>query len=186
MDSSTSTKSGWGAADLAYIALGAVLIAVCAWISIPTTVPFTMQTFAIFTVVGLLGGRRGSWSVVVYLLMGAVGLPVFSNFQGGLGWMLGATGGYLIGFLGSALVYWLVTKLLGTKVPAMALGMVLGLLTCYIFGTAWFLVVYARTSGSIGLGTALGWCVIPFIVPDLLKIALALGVTKVLGKHVHL
>ncbi len=102
--------------DLVYIAVFAVLMAVCAWISTPKTpisVPFTLQTFAVFAALVILGGRRGFWAVVVYLLMGLVGLPVFSGFQGGPGVLLGTTGGYIIGFIGSALVYWLVTAKLG-------------------------------------------------------------------------
>ena len=85
--------------DLTLIAVFAAVIAVCAWISIPAAVPFTLQTLGIFLAVGLLGGRRGTISVGVYLLLGAVGAPVFSGFNGGIGYLLGATGGYLLGFL---------------------------------------------------------------------------------------
>ena len=84
--------------DLCFCAIGAALIAVCAWISIPADVPFTLQTFAIFTVCGLLGGKRGTVSVLVYLLLGAVGAPVFAGFRGGFASLLGTTGGYLVGF----------------------------------------------------------------------------------------
>ena len=66
--------------DLVFIALAAALITVCSWISIPLTVPITLQTFAIFTVVGLLGMRRGTIAVLIYILLGAVGIPVFSGF----------------------------------------------------------------------------------------------------------
>ena len=85
--------------ELARAALFAALIAICSWISIPTAVPFTLQTFAVFLALGVLGGKLGTLSVAVYLLLGAVGLPVFAGFQGGLGALLGATGGYLAGFL---------------------------------------------------------------------------------------
>ena len=129
--------------DLAYIALFAVVMAVCAWISIPMTVPFTLQTFAVFAALGTLGGRRGTYAVAVYLLLGAVGLPVFAGFQGGLGALLGTTGEYILGFLASALVYWLVTAHLGNSLPVTVVAMALGLAVCYAFGTAWFLVVYA-------------------------------------------
>ena len=179
------TKARWSTQDMAYIALCAVVIAVCAWISVPMTVPFTMQTFAVFMALGLLGGKRGSLSVLVYLLLGLVGLPVFSGFQGGPGVLLGATGGYIVGFLAAGLVYWGVTRLLGERTWAMLLGMVLGLAVCYALGTAWFLVVYARSSGPVGLMTALGWCVFPFIAPDLCKIALALGLTRLLRPHLY-
>ena len=78
-------------------------------------VPFTMQTFAVFLALGLLGGRRGTYAVLVYLLLGMIGIPVFSGFRGGPGVLLGTTGGYILGFLGSALVYWLMTARLGTR-----------------------------------------------------------------------
>lgn len=169
--------------DLAYIALFAVVMAVCAWISIPMTVPFTLQTFAVFAALGTLGGRRGTYAVAVYLLLGAVGLPVFAGFQGGLGALLGTTGGYILGFLASALVYWLVTAHLGNSLPVTVVAMALGLAVCYAFGTAWFLVVYARTSGAIGLMTALGWCVFPFLVPDFAKLGLAVLLSRRVGKY---
>lgn len=92
--------------ELAYTGILAALIAVCSWISIPTAVPFTLQTFAVFLTLGLLGGRLGTLAVTVYLLLGAVGLPVFAGFHGGLGAFLGATGGYLVGFLFTALTMW--------------------------------------------------------------------------------
>ena len=172
--------------DMAYIALFAVVMAVCAWISIPGAVPFTLQTFGVFLAVGLLGGKRGTLAVLVYLLLGAVGMPVFAGFNGGLGYMLGSTGGYIVGFLLSALVMWGFDAALGRKTWVLAVSMVLGLVVCYAFGTAWFMVVYARNSGPIGLMTALGWCVIPYIVPDLVKIALALVLQKVLSQAIRL
>jgi biotin transport system substrate-specific component len=179
-------KSRWTARDLAYMALLAVIIAVCSWISIPATVPFTLQTFAIFLAVGLLGGKRGTLAVLVYILLGAVGIPVFSGFAGGIGVLFGSTGGYILGFLGSALVYWLITAHFGSRLPVRIIAMVLGLAVCYAFGTAWFMVVYARTSGAIGLATALSWCVLPFIIPDLCKLALAVILTDRIARHIKI
>lgn len=172
--------------DMAYIALFAVVMAVCAWISIPAAVPFTLQTFGVFLAVGVLGGKRGTLAVVLYLLLGAVGVPVFAGFNGGLGYMLGSTGGYIVGFVLSALVMWGLEAALGKKTWVLALSMVLGLLVCYAFGTGWFMVVYGRNTGPIGLATALGWCVIPYIVPDLVKIALALLLHRRLASAIRL
>ena len=162
--------------DMAYIALFAVLMAVCAWITVPLPKPlvqFTLQTFAMFMALTTLGGQRGLYAMVVYLLLGAVGVPVFSGFRGGLGVLLDTTGGYIIGFAAAALGYWLRTAKLGDSLPVKIAACVLGLAVCYAFGTAWFLVLYARTTGPIGVTTALSWCVLPYIVPDLLKLALA-------------
>ena len=164
--------------DVTMIALCTAMMVICSWISIPATVPFTMQTFGVFLCVGLLGGRRGTLAVSVYLLLGAVGLPVFSGFTGGLGHLFGATGGYIIGFLFSALVMWLIEHLLGRNLKTLVLSMIAGLITCYAFGTAWFMVVYAKDSGSVGLMTALGWCVFPYVVPDAVKIGLATVITR--------
>lgn len=180
----TVNKSKWSTLDMAYVGVFAVLIAICSWISIPTTVPFTLQTFAVFAAVGVLGGRRGTFAVLVYILLGAIGVPVFAGFSGGISVLFSTTGGYIIGFLFSCLIYWGITKAAGEKLPVMILSMVLGLIVCYAFGTAWFMIVWARTNEAIGLGTALGWCVIPFIIPDLCKIALAVALTKVLKPHV--
>lgn len=171
--------------DMAYIALFAVIMAVCSWISIPAVVPFTLQTFGVFVAVAVLGGKRGTLAVALYLLMGVVGLPVFSGFSGGLGRLLGSTGGYIVGFVFSALVMWLMEHFFGTRTWVLALSMVLGLVVCYAFGTAWFLIVYARTTGPIGLWTALGWCVFPYIIPDLIKIALALAIRKRLASAIR-
>ena len=172
--------------DMAYIAMFAVVMAVCAWISIPAAVPFTLQTLGVFLAVGMLGGKRGTLAVLIYLLLGAVGMPVYAGFNGGLGYMLGSTGGYIVGFLLSALTMWGFEAALGRKTWVLAVSMVLGLAVCYAFGTAWFMVVYARNTGAIGLMTALGWCVIPYIVPDLVKIALALLLQKLLSPAIRL
>ena len=170
--------------DLVYIALGAVLIAVCTWLSIPATIPFTMRTFAVFCVLCILGGKRGLASVLVYLALGAVGLPVFSGFRAGFGAILGTTGGYMVGFIFIGLIYWLEEALLGKKLWIEITAMALGLVVMYAFGTAWFMVVYARTSGAIGVGTALGLCVFPFIVPDLVKMALAVVLSRRVRKAI--
>lgn len=172
--------------DMAYVAVFTVLMIVCSWISIPAAVPFTLQTFGIFFAVGVLGGKRGTLAVLTYLLMGAVGLPVFSGFRGGIGSMFGSTGGYIIGFLFSALVMWGTESLLGRKKWGKALSMLLGLLMCYTFGTIWFMFVYTNSSGEIGVLTALSWCVFPYIIPDLLKIVLALTFCKRLSGRIKI
>ncbi|HNW86503.1 MAG TPA: biotin transporter BioY [Candidatus Limiplasma sp.] len=170
--------------DMVYIALFAVLIAICAWISIPSTVPFTLQTFAVLCTMGLLGGRRSVLAVTVYLLLGMVGIPVFSGFRGGLGMLLGVTGGYLVGFLVAALCYWLITAWLGNRYWVRIVGMIAGLILCYVFGTAWFMIAYAGSTGPVGLSTALGWCVVPFLIPEAIKTALAIFVVRVVPQRV--
>lgn len=168
--------------DMVYIGIFTVLIAVCSWISIPAAVPFTLQTFGVFMAVEVLGGKRGTMAVLVYILMGAVGLPVFAGFQGGIGVIFNTTGGYIVGFLCSALIMWAAESLFGKKPIVRILFMAAGLIACYALGTVWFMVVYGRTTGAVGLMTVLGWCVIPFIIPDLVKIGLAYAISGKLRK----
>ena len=179
------TRSG-NVRQLAYMALFVALYAVCAWITVPAAVPFTMQTFAVFLSAGLLGGKRSAGAVLAYLALGATGLPVFSGFTGGFSRLIGPTGGYLVGFVCSALIVGAVAKRFGRSAVSLALGMAAGLLACYAFGTAWFLLVYGQTTGPVSLAAALSWCVLPFLLPDLAKIALAVFLTKRLERFVKL
>lgn len=165
-------------ADMVYIAIGAALIAICSWISVPMTVPFTLQTFAVFFVLMTLGGERGTIATVVYVIMGAVGLPVFSGFKGGLGVLLGSTGGYIVGFIVMGLIYIVITKIFTEKIIPSVAALVIGLAACYAFGTAWFMFVYIRNTGPVGVMTVLSWCVFPFIIPDIVKMALAVVISR--------
>ena len=171
--------------DLVMVALFAALIAVCAWVTVPGAVPFTLQTMGVFLAVGLLGGKRGTAAVLVYILLGAVGMPVFSGFSGGVGRLLGTTGGYIIGFLVAALAMWAMEAIFGKAKWVLPVSMLLGLLLCYAFGTAWFLVLYTQTKGAISVASVLSMCVVPFIIPDLLKIALALLLTSRLKRFLR-
>lgn len=148
-------------------------MAVCAWLAVPISdVAFTMQTFGVFLALGLLGGKWGTVSIGIYLLMGLVGLPVFSGFRGGPGMLLGVTGGYLWGFLVSGLAYWALERF--GKLPAM-IG---GLIICYVCGTLWFL---QYSSG--GLTLVLLRCVVPYLIPDGIKIFMAWSLSRRLAKH---
>ena len=124
----------------------------------------------------------------LYILLGLIGVPVFASFNAGAGYLVGPTGGYIIGFLFSALTMWAFEKLLGKKLWISALSMLLALLVCYAFGTIWVLLVYTKNNGPVGIATILSWCVIPFIIPDLIKITLALmiGTNKGIRKAIHL
>lgn len=164
--------------QMVYASMFAVVIAVCAWITIPTAVPFTLQTFAVFLAVGVLGGRLGSIAVAVYLLLGAVGIPVFSGFRGGVGALLGVTGGYIWGFLAATLLMWWFEKLFGRGTIPFFVSMLLGLVTCYALGTVWYAAVYAGTTGTVSVAPILIQCVLPFIIPDILKVVLVCTVRK--------
>lgn len=184
-EKSNMKKSLYTTKETALIALFVALTAVCAWISIPLPAPFapfTLQTFAVFTTLGILGLKNGLTAVVVYCLLGAAGLPVFAGMKGGIGILLGATGGYIIGFIFTALSVGLITRKFGKSVPVLAVSMVIGLILCYAFGTAWFMAVYTNSKSAIGLATALGWCVTPYILPDLVKIAVSITIVKAIER----
>ena len=163
---------------LVYTGIFAVLLAICSWISIPTVIPFTLQTFGVFLTVLLLGGRQGCIAISIYLLLGAVGIPVFSNFGAGLGYLLGNTGGYAIGFLFIGLAVWLFEKIFGKKTVSMLFAMILGLILCYTFGTFWFMNISMNGTGASGWMGALTMCVFPFIFPDICKLILAYFISK--------
>lgn len=172
--------------DIAYIAVFTALLAVCSWISIPTPtqIDFTLQTLGIFLAVGTLGGKRGTLAITAYLLLGAVGAPVFAGFAGGLGVLLMPSGGYLIGFFFTGLLMWAIEKAFGSKTWVLGVSMLLGMVVYYAFGTAWFMVVYPMGGESVTLMTALTWCVIPYLPFDFIKLAAALSLSVQLRRHV--
>ena len=170
---------------ITYSAVFTAFIAVCSWITVPLPppfVPFTMQTFAVFCAAGLLGTKKSLYSIFVYIFLGAVGAPVFSGFKGGLSVLLGTTGGYIIGFIFTALIIGIAVNKFGRKIHVLIFSMLIGLAVCYIFGTAWFMIIYTSTKGAVALGTVLGWCVLPFIIPDILKLSLAVFIISRVNK----
>ncbi|MBO4366339.1 MAG: biotin transporter BioY [Clostridia bacterium] len=182
----TSASSKNGAARkrllrLLLISLMAAVTAVCAWITIPSPVPFTLQTFAVFLTLVLLGGKDGTLSVALYLAIGATGLPVFSGFKGGVGVLAGPTGGYLFGFLVIGFLYWLATALYKQDKKRHAVepvALTCGMLLCYVFGTVWFLTATGGWKAGNGIGSALMLCVVPFLLPDGIKLFLAYLIGK--------
>ena len=184
-DRSKTTKSTKNRAfiyDLVLISVSAALITICSWISIPLgPVPFTLQTLGILAVMLTIGGRRGTIAILVYLALGAVGVPVFAGFKGGIMSFIGPTGGFLIGFVLAALVFWLLEKIILKKLMTTPvktwifgmLGFIVFEIVMYIVGVIWLMTVYAAQTGPVGLVTVMGWCVFPFIIPDLVKMVIA-------------
>lgn len=172
------------ARNMALCGLFTAVLAICAWISMPMgDTVITLQTFGIFLTLGLLGGKRGTVTVLVYLLLGAIGAPVFSGFRGGLGALLGTTGGYIFGFMSTSILYWIMTSIKDT--PRIRLiAMVLGLLLCYICGSWWYLTRYL-TAAQTTLGLVLLKCVVPYLIPDAIKLTLAWILTGKLKRFVY-
>lgn len=165
----TPRRAGDRVRSVCQIAMAVAVMAVCAFITVPlSAVPFTMQTFGLFLSLLLLGGRRGTAAVAVYLALGAAGAPVFSGFRGGAAVLIGPTGGYLFGFLAVALLYLLLEKVCRGRLFLQSLVLAGGLCLCYACGTLWFVHLTARTAPE-----ALLLCVAPYVVPDLLKLYLS-------------
>lgn len=168
-------------AHAALAALMAAVIAVCAWITVPAAVPFTLQTFGVFLALMMLGGAGGSAAVLLYILIGALGLPVFSGFRGGPGVIIGPTGGYIIGFVFICGAYLAAEKFAGSaarnkkrrfplfETAALAAGLIL----CYAAGTIQFAIVSRAGGNAPGILSILSMCVFPFIVPDAVKLIAA-------------
>ena len=179
-------KKGFSLRDMVLCALFAAILAVSAWLTVPGEVPFTLQTFGVFAALGLLGGKRGTIAIALYLVLGAVGLPVFSGFRGGFGVLLGTTGGYISGFLLPGLLYWALTALLGNKGWVRLLAMVLGLLLCY---ARWNRLVSpglpAKNRPNLsGCGAGQMRLFAPFLLPDAVKLTLAWLLSHRLARHV--
>ena len=172
------------AKNMALCGLFTAVLAVCAWISVPFgDSVITLQTFGIFLTLGLLGGKLGSITVLVYLLLGAVGAPVFSAFRGGLGALLGTTGGYIFGFMLTAILYWILTSIKDTPLTRL-MAMIFGLLLCYGCGSWWYMTRYL-SSGDLTLGLVLVKCVLPYLIPDAVKLGLAWILTGKLKRFVY-
>lgn len=164
--------------SMCYTAMMAVVIVLCSWLTIPAAVPFTMQTFGVAAALNLLGGKRGTAAFVIYLLLGVIGLPVFHGFNSGPGVLLGVTGGYLSGFLLMGLAYWLITWRLGDGTAVRIAAFSVGLFLLYLFGTSWYIILFAVKNSPVSIGAAVASCVLPFIVPDMVKILLAFVIAE--------
>lgn len=162
--------------------LFAALTAVCSQIQIPLPyVPLNLALFAVYMAGSMLGPVYGSLSIVIYVLLGACGVPVFAGFAGGLSKLTGMTGGYIIGYILAALISGIIIKIFEKKCHkklfVYVISFFMGMIACYTLGTAWFMYV----SGN-GLMASLSVCVFPFLIADAVKIALAAVLTDKLKK----
>ena len=142
--------------NMGRIALFAALMAVCAWIVVPAPIPFTMQTFAIFLAAAVLGGKGGVIATMVYIALGV---------------LFGATGGYIIGFLPCVYIVGLLCEKTKKRPVLTGRSMLPGLLCDYIIGAMWYAFVFLK--GEQGFLVAITTGILPFIIPDVLKIVLA-------------
>jgi len=164
------------------LAMTAVMAAVIAAVS-PFAIPIgpisiTLCTLALYFSPYILGWKRSAAATLVYILLGMVGMPVFSKFQAGLGVLMGPTGGYILGYIPMVVISGLVIKAAPKNRVFQFLGMIAATAVLYAFGTAWFLFLSGKD-----LGYAMTWCVLPFIPLDLVKMALAMLLGPVLRER---
>jgi len=155
--------------QLTLIGVMAAVTCILGPLSLPIgVVPISLTNLAIYFAIYALGGKRGTLSYIVYLFIGLVGLPVFSGFSGGLPKLFGPTGGYLIGFVFMAFISGIFIDKFSNKIYMCFLGMVLGTIVTYIFGTAWL-----AYEAHMTFNKALAVGVLPFIPGDIVKITIA-------------
>lgn len=176
-------------------ALFAALTAVCSFIYIPlpfTPVPINLATLSVFLAGGVLGAKYGAISQFVYVLIGAIGIPVYSNFTGGLGILTGPTGGFLIGYIAGAFVIGLALKGLIKNsgsgksqskliIVKIVISCIAGMITCFALGTIWFMIIT-----NTNLWASLVACVFPFLLGDAIKIVVATLLILRLRKHISI
>ena len=157
--------------QMVLIALMTAVTCVLGPLSIPlpfSPVPISLTNFAIFLAIFVLGMKSGTISFIIYLLLGAVGVPVFSSFRGGLQVLAGPTGGYLIGFIFLALIMGFALDHFDRKLVPTIIGMIIGMAVCYAFGTVWLAKLLSL---SFKEGLMMG--VIPYLAGDAAKIIIA-------------
>lgn len=157
--------------QMVLIALMTAVTCVLGPLSIPlpfSPVPISLTNFAIFLAIFVLGMKSGTISFIIYLLLGAIGVPVFSSFRGGLQVLAGPTGGYLIGFIFLALIMGFALDHFDRKLVPTIIGMIIGMAVCYAFGTVWLAKLLSL---SFKEGLMMG--VIPYLPGDAAKIIIA-------------
>ena len=179
--------------DYILCAIFAAFIAVLAQVQIPlpfTPIPISLAVLAVLVTGGLLGVKRSLISIVVYILLGIIGIPVFAGFQGGPNVLVGPTGGYIIGYIPLIIIVAAFTSYATNKAkergwPAykkvilLVAGAVVGILFLYALGTTWFMISTGRT-----LVEALAMCVVPFIPGEIIKIVAFTLIMAALKKHI--
>ena len=175
-----NTKEKFSIQQIAAIGVMTAVICVLAPFSLPIgPVPISLTNLAIYISLYLLGWKRGTISYLIYLLIGLVGIPVFSGFTGGPAKLAGPTGGYIIGFIAMAIIAGLVID--HFHQPWLQLiGMIVGTIICYVLGTAWFCFEAKSTvSGALSI------CVFPFIPGDLIKMIIAMLIGPAIKKRLR-
>ena len=156
---------------LTSIATCVAIITLCAWISIPFTVAFTMQSFAVFLISALFPISVSVSSIAAYLCIGALGAPVFAGFNFGASAFAGASGGFLLGFLFSSFFISSFRKKYHKSKTILAICLTIALILCYLCGYLWYILVFQP---SVSASNAFAICILPYVIPDIIKIFLVM------------
>lgn len=159
--------------DMCMIGMFTAIIAIMAQLSIPMPlgVPMTMQTFAVTLAAIILGGKKSAISCLIYVLLGAVGIPVFANLSGGYDKVIGPTGGFLMSFPIMALLIGLGMDFYKKNKALLIAGVIAGTVVNYVFGILWFCFI---TKSSFMTGFTA--CVLPFVPTAIIKAVLAVAI----------
>lgn len=171
-----------GIRDMILISLFSALMCIGAWLHFPATVPATMQTFVVFLSLGLIGSKKTFIVLIVYIFLGAVGLPVFSGFTGGIGALTGPTAGFIWGFLLGVPVFYAFEKYFSRKKSLIIIGYILYILLHYIPGALWYCHFTLGSLSFEGILSSSLVTVVPFIIPDAVKLMLSLFTVNRLKK----
>lgn len=180
---SSERKDIFSVRSMVFMAIFAALICIAGPIAVPVPgnlVPISLGTFAIYLTGAMLGGKRGTISVAVYIMLGAVGLPVFTNFMGGFAKLLGPTGGYIVGYVPLVLLTGIFAEMSAKKRWLMPVGMVLGTVVMYALGVAWIVV----QTGADPVATTVSY-VLPYLIGDSIKIALTTAIAVPLSSRLN-
>lgn len=173
------------AKDIAYIAVCTAIIIICSWITIPLpAMQFTLQVFGVAFAAYFLGIKRSWIAVLAFLLLGSVGVPVFSNFNAGFGALIGPTGGFLIGFIPFAIIISLFTHLGKGKIVYELIGGLLGHIVLYIAGVLQYVIISVNANGT-DFFTVLGaflLAMLPLYAIDIVKIVAACFLARLLKR----
>jgi len=182
MDTRSRTKKY--TQDIAKVAMCTAILAVSAWLTVPFVINFTMQTFAVFTISSIFGWKKSCISILLYIAIGLCGAPVFSGFGAGISPIIGPTGGYLFGFIFIPPIIDLFKRINKQSKAILAVSMLIGLIICYAFGTAWYTVVYG--AGIESIWSILSVCVLPFLLPDIAKLVLAVIISERISGNINI
>ena len=166
--------------NISLIAFFTTLLVISSWFTIPFVIPFTLQTLVIFIFIQVLDLKKSVVILLIYFLLGIIGIPVFNSFQSGLVVFIGPTGGFLIGFIPMIIVSKLLTlnksnKTSKSKNLSTFISLFIGLVCCYVISVLWYILIYDTSTNVL---SAFSILVLPFIIPDIIKIIISIMIVK--------